>query len=80
MYSLWILGGILLKIRLQIEPIESVKNTVMVHPIIVNNSIEEKILELQNRKRALSRSVIEDGAAAIELTKDDLLGLFLNSI
>ena len=41
------------------------KNTVMVHPIIVNNSIEEKILELQNRKRALSRSVIEDGAAAI---------------
>ena len=52
------------------------KNTVMVHPIIVNNSIEEKILELQNRKRALSKSVIEDGGAAIEITKDDLLGLF----
>ena len=52
------------------------KNTVMVHPIIVANSIEEKILELQTRKRALAQAVVEDGGASIELTKDDLLGLF----
>ncbi|MFW7378725.1 MAG: SNF2-related protein [Oligoflexus sp.] len=52
------------------------ENTVMIHPIVALHSVEEKILELQQHKRALSEAAVGSGAQALELTRDDLLRLF----
>jgi SNF2 family DNA or RNA helicase len=40
--------------------------------------IEERILELQSRKGALSNAVLEGALDGQGLSKDDLLGLFLS--
>ena len=48
---------------------------VFVHRLVARNTVEEKILALQDEKRALAAAALEDGAAATSLTRDDLLSL-----
>ena len=48
---------------------------VMVHRLVARNSVEERVLALQARKRELSRAALGDGGAAGGLTRDDLLAL-----
>jgi SNF2 family DNA or RNA helicase len=49
--------------------------TVMIHPIVALDSVEEKILELQAAKRALAAAAVGEGAAIPTLTRDELLQL-----
>ncbi len=51
--------------------------TVMVYRLVATDTIEEKVVALQQRKRALfARVVDEDGALAAQLSADDIRGLF----
>jgi SNF2 family DNA or RNA helicase len=53
------------------------EKNVQVFKLIVKNSIEEKILKLQEKKAALAESVIKAGGNAFEtLSKEELLALF----
>lgn len=54
-------------------------NTVMIHRLVASDTIEERILLLQEAKKDLARAILEEGAAAASttLTKQDLLNLFL---
>lgn len=52
-------------------------NPVIIHRLVATESIEERILALQEAKKDLARSVLEDGGAAASLTRDDLLKLLL---
>ena len=50
------------------------KHTVTVYKLIARHTIEEKILELQENKKALSDQILsEEGVTANHLTKEDLL-------
>lgn len=50
------------------------KNPVMVYKLIAKNSIEEKIIELQEKKKELADQILEgEGLSAASLTKEDLL-------
>jgi non-specific serine/threonine protein kinase len=50
---------------------------VFVYKIITRNSIEERVLELQERKRQLMDSVIQTESSLLKkLSKDDILDLF----
>lgn len=50
---------------------------IRIHRIIIENSIESKILELQNKKKALFESSIEQNYAAVEkINEEDLHFLF----
>lgn len=50
------------------------KHTVTVYNLIARHTIEEKILELQENKKALSDQILsEEGVTASHLTKEDLL-------
>jgi superfamily II DNA or RNA helicase len=49
--------------------------SVMIHPIVALDSVEEKILELQAAKRALAAAAVGEGAVIPTLTRDDLLQL-----
>ena len=49
---------------------------VVVHRLVALDTIEERILLLQEEKRKLALSITAEGAAALALTKDDLLALF----
>jgi superfamily II DNA or RNA helicase len=49
---------------------------VMVYRVVAKDTVEERILELQDRKRSLARAALEDGDLAESLTRDDLLELF----
>lgn len=51
------------------------KNPVLIHKLVARDTIEERIIELQRRKRELANSILDDGTAAASLTKDDLLEL-----
>ena len=52
------------------------KNVVSVYKLIAKDTIEEYIVELQNRKQKLSTDIIEtDGVGLSSLTKDDILRL-----
>lgn len=52
------------------------KNTVMIHKLVTLNSVEEKIVALQEKKKDLAESILEgSGTAAAELSRDDLLEL-----
>jgi superfamily II DNA or RNA helicase len=44
--------------------------------IIADDTVEERILELQERKRSLARAALDEDALAQALTRDDLLALF----
>jgi len=50
---------------------------VVVYKVVAENTVEEKILELQDRKRELFDSVVSaDGVAGSPLTMDDLRSIF----
>ncbi len=48
---------------------------VLVHRLVAEGTVEERMLELQERKRALADAATGDTAAAGALTRDDLLAL-----
>ncbi len=48
---------------------------VLVHRIVAEDTVEERILELQERKRGLADAALGDAGAAAALTRDDLLAL-----
>lgn len=50
--------------------------SVFAYQMICKDSIEERIIELKNRKRALSKELISDEGLMKELTEDDLHYLF----
>ena len=43
---------------------------------VAQDTVEERILLLQDKKRALFEAALGDGGAATALTREDLLGLF----
>ncbi|KAF2149550.1 hypothetical protein K461DRAFT_281931 [Myriangium duriaei CBS 260.36] len=49
---------------------------VKVYKLTVKDSVEERIIELQNKKRELANAAIEGGKAVAKLSMRDLLGLF----
>lgn len=51
---------------------------VFVYKLVTENTVEEKILAMQDRKRALANSIYTDGAKeeSLNLTADDLTALF----
>ncbi len=48
---------------------------VLVHRMVARGTVEEGILALQQRKRALADAAVADGAGATNITKDELLAL-----
>jgi SNF2 family DNA or RNA helicase len=48
---------------------------VMVYKLVAKDTVEERILELQDHKRSLAEAALEGGEAASGLTRDDLLAL-----
>jgi SNF2 family DNA or RNA helicase len=48
---------------------------VFVHRIIAQDTIEERILELQERKRSLASALLSDGDGGLRITKEELLEL-----
>ncbi len=48
---------------------------VMVYRLVAQGTVEEKILELQERKKAISEAALGEAHAAASLTRDDLLAL-----
>ena len=54
-------------------------HTVTVYKLIARHTIEEKILELQENKKALSDQILsEEGVTASQLTKEELLQILQN--
>jgi SNF2 family DNA or RNA helicase len=49
---------------------------VMVYRLVSADSIEDKVLALQDRKRALADRLVGDDSFAGSLTREDILGLF----
>ncbi len=49
---------------------------VMVYRLVSQGTVEERILTLQEKKRALFEAALGEGGVQTALTKDDLLGLF----
>jgi SNF2 family DNA or RNA helicase len=48
---------------------------VIVHRLVSEDTVEERILALQERKRDLARAALGEAGAAAALTRDDLLAL-----
>jgi superfamily II DNA or RNA helicase len=48
---------------------------VLVHRLLARGTVEEGILALQARKRALADAALDEGTLAAALTRDDLLGV-----
>ena len=48
---------------------------VMVHRLVAKDTVEEKILDLQARKRALAEAAVADVEGAARITRQDLLAL-----
>jgi len=51
------------------------KNPVFVYRLIASDTIEERILELQERKKALARTLLGDSAEALSVSREELLEL-----
>jgi SNF2 family DNA or RNA helicase len=49
--------------------------SVLIHRLVAKDTVEEKVLELQNRKRTLAAGVLEGGEAALGITREDILEL-----
>jgi SNF2 family DNA or RNA helicase len=49
---------------------------VFVHRLVAEETVEERILELQQRKRSLADAALGDAEAAASLTREDLAFLF----
>jgi SNF2 family DNA or RNA helicase len=47
----------------------------MVYRMVARDTVEERILELQDRKRALADAALADAGGAAAITRDDLLAL-----
>jgi SNF2 family DNA or RNA helicase len=52
---------------------------VFVYRLVAVDTVEARILDLQDRKRALADAALDGGAAAASLTKDDLLALLADA-
>ena len=52
---------------------------VVLHRLIARNTVEEGILALHARKRALANAALEDGDGASRLTRDELVELLENA-
>ena len=48
-------------------------NPVFIHRLVARNTVEDKIVLLQKKKRALADGILSDSDAAADLTKDDIL-------
>jgi SNF2 family DNA or RNA helicase len=48
---------------------------VMVYRLVTRDTVEERILELQRKKRAVANAALDGSAAAASLSRDDLLAL-----
>jgi superfamily II DNA or RNA helicase len=48
---------------------------VLVHRLVARDTVEERILALQERKRGLADAALGEAGQALELTRDDLLAL-----
>jgi len=48
---------------------------VLVHRLVAKGTVEERILALQDKKRAIAEAAIGDASGAAEITRDDLLEL-----
>ena len=48
---------------------------VMVYKLVAKDTVEERIIELQEQKRSLAEAALEGGEVATSLTRDDLLTL-----
>jgi SNF2 family DNA or RNA helicase len=48
---------------------------VMIYRLVAADTVEERILELQQRKRAIGEAALGDAAGAASLTREDLLAL-----
>jgi SNF2 family DNA or RNA helicase len=48
---------------------------VMVYRLVARDTVEERILELQERKRALANAALSEAGGATAITRDDLLAL-----
>ena len=48
---------------------------VMVYRMVARDTVEERILELQERKRALADAALSEAGGATSITRDDLLAL-----
>ena len=46
-----------------------------VHRLVAEDTVEEKILALQESKRALAAAALDGGSAGAELTRAELLAL-----
>jgi hypothetical protein len=49
---------------------------VKIYKMIIQETVEQRIIDLQNRKRELANVTIEGKTAAGKLTMNDMLGLF----
>jgi superfamily II DNA or RNA helicase len=49
---------------------------VMIYRLVAKDTVEERILELQQHKRALAAAALDDAAMAAALSKDDIAALF----
>ena len=50
-------------------------NPVFIHRLVARNSVEDKILLLQKKKRSLAEGILSDSDSSADLTRDDLLDL-----
>jgi superfamily II DNA or RNA helicase len=53
------------------------QNPVLIHRLVAKDTIEERILALQETKKDLAKSVLEEGSGALSLTRQDLMNLLL---
>jgi SNF2 family DNA or RNA helicase len=51
------------------------ENPVMIHRLVAKDTIEERIVALQESKKGLAKAVLDEGGAALSLTREDLLNL-----
>ncbi len=52
-------------------------NPVFIHRLVARNTVEDRILQLQKKKRALAGSLLSGSGDTAELTKDDIRSLLL---
>lgn len=56
------------------------KKEVFITRFMVKDSVEEKMLKLQQKKLGLAKAALGEGQLALgKLTRDELLGLFVSS-
>ena len=53
------------------------ENPVVVHRVVARETVEERILALQERKRSLADAAIGEGGGGAAITRDELLELLV---